>query len=109
MSLVLVIIIILSAIIIIGLNFQCKVPDDNKCSRTTSGEEQVPYCESRLGDPVCKPVSEVCGDSSSACQGKIINYCDYKNKKWVCKEKPNEPSGSGSGTGCELDAQGNRP
>lgn len=118
MSLVLVLVIILSVIIITGLiNSRCKVPDDNKCSRTTSGEDQVPYCESPLGDPVCKPVSEVCGDSSSACQGKIINYCDYKNKKWVCKEKSNEPSGtgsgtgsgSGSGTGCELDAQGNLP
>lgn len=86
----------LALIAIVAINFasSCKVPDENKCGiDTTSSEQMVPVCEYGLGQPVCKKVSEVCGETNCPV-GQTIDYCDYKNKKWICKDSTSSPNTS---------------
>ena len=93
-NIVVVVFVVLGLFAIIAVNALsgCKVPDENKCGLDPlTSEPLVPYCESGLGEPVCKKVKEVCGEPKCG-DGQTIDYCDYKNKKWVCKD-----SSSGGG------------
>ena len=82
-------------IVIVNFASSCKLPDENKCGiDNASSEQMVPVCESGLGEPVCKKISEVCGKPNCPA-GQTLDYCDYKSKKWVCKDTGSSPDTPG--------------
>lgn len=84
----------LVAIIVIQYRSKCKLPDENNCPVGEQGQLRVPFCDPS-GDLAvqCKDATEVCGEKSCPA-GQIATTCDYKNKKWVCKDS-SDPSGGG--------------
>lgn len=98
-------------IIVIQYRSRCKLPDKNTCPVGEQGELRVPFCDPS-GDLAvqCKDATDVCGTKSCP-TGQIATTCDYKNKKWVCKDSSAPGGGGGTPTvkSCDVNDKGLLP
>ena len=101
----------LVAIIVIQYRSKCNLPDNNNCPVGEQGQLRVPFCDPS-GDLAvqCKDAIDVCG-AKSCPSGQIATTCDYKNKKWICKDSSDPGGGGGTPTvkSCDVNAKGLLP